>query len=68
MANSGFSNTFYNIETAKGFIDIMAKGITKANQPQPTTCPKCKGKGYYYVNEFIGNLQGTRDCSCKYKN
>jgi hypothetical protein len=28
-------------------------------------CPKCQNKGWYFVNEWIGNLQGRKDCSCK---
>ena len=66
---AGFTNTFYSIENAKAFIDFMDAGITKVNEHcKPTVCPKCQGKGYYIVNEFIGNLQGRRDCNCKYKN
>jgi hypothetical protein len=65
----GFTNTFYSIETATAFIDILTNGITKANENcKPTVCPKCQNKGWYYVNEFIGNLQGRRDCNCIYKN
>ncbi len=65
----GFKNDFYSIDLAKNFIDILAGGITKANEHcQPTICPKCNNKGWYYVNEFIGKLQGRRDCSCVYKN
>ena len=32
-----------------------------------TVCPQCEGKGWYYVNEWIGTLQGRKDCSCKGK-
>jgi len=32
-----------------------------------SVCPKCKGKGWYFVNEWIGTLQGRKDCSCKGK-
>lgn len=30
-----------------------------------SVCPKCEGKGWYFVNERIGNLQGRKDCRCK---
>lgn len=29
-----------------------------------SVCPKCDGKGWYFVNEWIGSLQGRKDCSC----
>lgn len=32
-----------------------------------SVCPKCEGKGWYFVNEWIGTLQGRKDCSCKGK-
>src|SRR3990167_3586133 len=28
-------------------------------------CPVCQGKGWYFVNERIGSLQGRKDCKCK---
>ena len=28
-------------------------------------CPKCNGKGWYFVDEWFFNLQGRRDCKCK---
>jgi hypothetical protein len=31
---------------------------------QPPTCSKCAGKGWYFVDEWIGPLQGRRDCAC----
>ena len=37
--------------------------IAKLLTPKPT-CPKCKGKGWYYVNEWIDFLQGRKDCEC----
>ena len=65
----GYTNIFFSSQTAKAFIDVIAGGITKVNENcKPTICPKCQGKGYYFVNEFIGNMQGRRDCNCKYKN
>jgi len=27
-------------------------------------CPLCEGKGWYFVDEWIGPLQGRRDCAC----
>lgn len=30
-----------------------------------SVCPKCDGKGWYFVNEWIGSLQGRKDCKCK---
>lgn len=30
-----------------------------------TVCKRCNGAGFYFVNEWIGNLQGRRDCNCK---
>jgi hypothetical protein len=32
-----------------------------------SVCPKCEGKGWYFVNEWIGKLQGRKDCYCKGK-
>ena len=29
------------------------------------SCPVCGGKGWYFVNEWIGILQGRKDCNCK---
>ena len=29
------------------------------------SCIKCDNKGWYFVNEWIGNLQGRKDCICK---
>jgi hypothetical protein len=37
--------------------------IAKQPTPKPT-CVKCKGKGWYFVNEWIGHLQGRKDCQC----
>ncbi len=37
--------------------------IAKQPTPKPT-CILCKGKGWYYVNEWIGHLQGRKDCKC----
>lgn len=66
---AGFANTFYNIELAKQFIDIMEQGVTKVNANcKPKVCIKCQGRGWYYVNEFFGRLQGRRCCNCKNKN
>lgn len=28
-------------------------------------CNKCNDKGWYFVDEWFGNLQGRKDCSCK---
>lgn len=42
----------------------------KASKPKPNItiiCPKCNGKGFYFVNEWIGPLQGRKDCTCKIK-
>jgi len=30
-------------------------------------CKKCDGKGWYFVDERIGNLQGRKDCDCTTK-
>lgn len=30
-----------------------------------SVCPVCDDKGYYFVNEWIGSLQGRKDCKCK---
>lgn len=30
-------------------------------------CPKCHGKGWYLVPEWIGDLQGRKDCNCEIK-
>lgn len=30
-----------------------------------SVCPVCDGKGYYFVNEWMGSLQGRKDCKCK---
>ena len=27
-------------------------------------CKACKGKGWYHVDEWIGPLQGRKDCTC----
>lgn len=32
-----------------------------------TSCEKCGGIGWYYVDEWIGNIQGRKDCKCKTK-
>lgn len=32
-----------------------------------SVCPKCEGKGWYFVDEWIGTLQGRKDCKCKGK-
>lgn len=53
----------------------MEKKLDKTTAPQHdaklpvmrSVCPKCKGKGWYFVNECIGTLQGRKDCSCKGK-
>lgn len=30
------------------------------------SCPKCDGKGWYFVDEWVGTLQGRKDCTnCK---
>lgn len=29
------------------------------------TCPKCDGRGWYFVDEWIGPLQGRNDCDCQ---
>ena len=29
------------------------------------TCIKCQDKGFYYVNEWIVEIQGMVDCECK---
>lgn len=34
------------------------------NKGKERICPKCEGKGWYFVDEWIGTLQGRRDCSC----
>ncbi len=28
-------------------------------------CNKCNGNGWYFVDEWIGTLQGRKDCDCK---
>ena len=28
------------------------------------SCPMCGGNGWYFVNEWIGSLQGRKDCNC----
>lgn len=30
-----------------------------------SVCPVCDGKGWYFVDEWIGGLQGRKDCRCK---
>ena len=30
-------------------------------------CPKCHGKGWYFVDEWVGDLQGRKDCNCQIK-
>jgi len=30
-------------------------------------CPKCQGKGWYLVPEWVGDLQGRKDCNCEIK-
>ncbi len=27
-------------------------------------CDTCKDKGWFFVNDWIGHLQGRRDCKC----
>lgn len=31
------------------------------------SCPMCGGIGWFFVNEWIGNLQGQKDCNCNKK-
>jgi len=53
----------------------MEKKLDKTTKPQydaklpvmRSVCPKCEGKGWYFVNEWIGTLQGRKDCNCKGK-
>jgi len=28
-------------------------------------CNKCDGKGWFFVNEWFGNIQGRQDCNCQ---
>ncbi len=37
------------------------------HNPKEKVCVKCGGKGWYYVNEWIGTLQGRKDCNCTFK-
>lgn len=49
-------------------IDNIAEEIVKLFLIPPvikSVCPKCDGKGWYFVNEWIGSLQGRKDCKCK---
>lgn len=32
-----------------------------------SVCQKCEGKGWYFVNEWIGTIQGRKDCICNGK-
>jgi hypothetical protein len=46
-------------------------GLSSHNSSKPIvggSCPKCDGKGWYFVNEWIGTLQGQKDCNCINKN
>ncbi|SFC80331.1 hypothetical protein SAMN05421780_11029 [Flexibacter flexilis DSM 6793] len=36
-----------------------------AQRQSEKPCPKCNGKGWFFVNEYIGSLQGRQDCNCK---
>ena len=46
-----------NTETAK----LNMHNVGGSGLPH---CPQCKGVGYYFVQEWIGSLQGRRDCRC----
>ena len=56
-----------------GILGSASKGMWggKNDMPQPAydkpdaDCPVCDGKGWYFVNEWIGSLQGRKDCKCK---
>jgi hypothetical protein len=39
--------------------------MKKLKKDDKLICPKCKGKGWYFVDEWIGSLQGRKDCKCK---
>jgi hypothetical protein len=51
----------------------METNVNNTTEPKHTAqlpvarsvCPKCKGQGWYFVNEWIGTLQGRKDCKCK---
>jgi hypothetical protein len=57
----GFASTFAGQQAAQDFIDGLLT-------PSTSICPKCQGRGWYFVQEFFGTLQGRKDCHCINKN
>lgn len=45
----------------KGYRDGENTGASNVR----SVCPKCEGKGWYHVDEWVGSLQGRKDCDCK---
>lgn len=45
--------------------NIQQKSAKISNKNNNLICLKCNGKGWYFVNEWIGDLQGRKDCNCK---
>lgn len=43
-------------------IDVTPEKFLNASSS--SICPKCQGKGWYFVNEWIETLQGRKDCIC----
>ena len=64
-----FKNAFKVIEKFERSVriqNVKSNEILKVEgKLKMLVCPKCNDKGWYYVAEFIGKLQGMKDCSCK---